>query len=125
MKILKGFVQGVKPMGTAEKPWAMVGISEVSVNRNGFEETTLHEIMVAGKQYKEGLHNAYRQHEGSEVFAPVRDEIDTYGGKPKIKHSLQGVPLLIQEAPPVLEPRPSQAEQQRPSPAPVQQAKTA
>ena len=112
MKIIRGFVQGVKPMGTAEKPWAMVGISEVSVNRNGFEETTLHEIMVAGKQYKEGLHNAYRQHEGSEVFAPVRDEIDTYSGKPKIKHSLQGVPLRLMDVP---------AQTNKPSVVPEQQ----
>lgn len=109
MKIIRGFVQGVKTKGTAEKPWAMVGISEVSVNRNGFEETTLHEIMVAGNQYKEGLHNAYRQHEGSEVFAPVRDEIDTYGGKPKIKHSFQGVPLRIMDAPASEPVRPSSA----------------
>lgn len=109
MKLIRGFVLGVVQKGNAEKPWAMVGINEVSVNRNGFEETNLIEFMVAGEQYKDGLHNAYRQHIGAEVFAPVRDEIDTYNGKSRIKHSFQGAPVRLMDCPPVQETRPAPA----------------
>lgn len=125
MKILKGFVLGVVQKGTQEKPWALVGINEISPNRNGFDETNLIEFMVAGQQYKDGLHNAYRTQIGAEVYAPYSDEIDTYNNKSRIRYSLQGAPLRLQEVMPVPELRPSQAEQQRTSPAPVQQSKSA
>jgi hypothetical protein len=115
MKILRGFVQGVVPMGSPEKPWALVGINSISKNRNGFDETDLIEFMVAGKQYKDGLHNAYRQLEGTEVFAPYSDEIDTYNGKSRIRYGLLGVPVRLQEARPVQEARPSSATQQQPA----------
>lgn len=118
MKILKGFVLGVVQKGTDQKPWAMIGINEVTKNRNGFDETNLVEFMVAGQQYKDGLHNAYRQHIGAEVYAPFSDEIDTYNGKSRVRYSLTGTPLRIQEVQPV-------QEQQRPTPAPVAAAKTA
>lgn len=103
MKILRGFVQGVVNKGTPEKPWALVGISDVSRNRNGFEETTVVEFMIAGEQFKDGLQNAYRQLQGSEVFAPYSDEIDSFNGKSRIRYQLQGVPLQLadkQPAPP-------------------------
>lgn len=103
MKILQGFVLGVVQKGTQEKPWALVGINETTKNRNGFDETNLVEFMVAGQQYKDGLHNAYRQQIGAEVFAPYSDEIDSYNGKSRIRYSLQGVPLRLQAAPPVQE----------------------
>ncbi len=100
MKILRGFVAGVNKKGTEEKPWALVGIYAVSVDRDGFQQTTLVKFMVAGQQYKDGLHNAYRQQIGAEVFAPFNDEIDTYNGKSRIRYSLQGVPLrLVEQAP--------------------------
>jgi hypothetical protein len=104
MKILKGFVLGVVPKGSQEKPWALVGINEISPNRNGFDETNLVEFMVAGQQYKDGLHNAYRQQIGAEVFAPFNDEIDTYNGKSRIRYSLQGVPLRLMDQPAVTAP---------------------
>lgn len=101
MKILRGFVAGVNKKGTEEKPWALVGINAVSVDRDGFEQTTLVKFMVAGQQYKDGLQNAYRQQIGAEVFAPYNDEIDTYNGKSRIRYSLQGVPLQLAEKAPV------------------------
>lgn len=117
MKILKGFVVGVVQKGSQEKPWAMVGINTISQNRNGFDETNLVEFMVAGQQYKDGLHNAYRTQVGAEVYAPYNDEIDTYNNKSRIRYSLQGVPLRLVEAPAV--------DQQRPAPAAVNQQQKA
>jgi len=99
MKILRGFVVGIVQKGTEQKPWCIVGMNCVSKNRNGFEETALVEFMVAGQQYKDGLHNAYRQHVGSEVFAPYSDELDEFNGKFRIRYSLQGVPLRLAELP--------------------------
>jgi hypothetical protein len=117
MKFLQGFVLGVVQKGTQEKPWALVGINEISPNRNGFDETNLVEFMVAGQQYKDGLHNAYRTQIGAEVYAPYSDEIDTYNNKSRIRYSLQGAPLRLQEVMPVLEPRPAPTA----APTPVQQ----
>ncbi|MGH9875015.1 MAG: hypothetical protein ACRD9S_21375 [Pyrinomonadaceae bacterium] len=105
MKILRGFVQGVVAKGTTEKPWALVGISDVSKNRNGFEETTIVEFMIAGQQYKDGLHNAYRSLQGSEVFAPYTDEIDSFNDKSRIRYNLQGVPMRLQDAAPAAAPK--------------------
>lgn len=99
MKILRGFVAGVAKKGTDEKPWAMVGINAVTTDRDGFEQTILVKFMVAGQQYKDGLHNAYRQQVGTEVFAPYSDEIDEFNGKHRIRYSLQGVPLRLMDAP--------------------------
>lgn len=99
MKILRGFVLGVVQKGTPEKPWAMVGVNEISQNRNGFDETNLVEFMVAGQQYKDGLHNAYRQLIGAEVFAPYRDELDSFNDKHRIRYSLLGVPVRLVDAP--------------------------
>ncbi len=109
MKILKGFVLGVVQKGTQEKPWALVGINEISPNRNGFDETNLVEFMVAGQQYKDGLHNAYRQHIGAEVFAPYADDIDSFNDKYRIRYNLQGVPLRLQDSPekPAVAPAPA------------------
>ena len=101
MKILRGFVAGVNKKGSEEKPFAMVGINAVSVDRDGFEQTTLVKFMVAGQQYKDGLQNAYRQQIGAQVFAPYSDEIDEYNGKSRIRYRLQGVPLRLMEQPEV------------------------
>lgn len=104
MKILRGFVAGVNKKGTEEKPWAMVGINAVSVDRDGFEQTILVKFMVAGQQYKDGLQNAYRQQIGAEVFAPYSDELDEFNGKTRIRYNLQGVPLRLMEQPAVTAP---------------------
>ena len=117
MKILRGFVKGVVTKGTEAKPWALVGIEAVSQDRDGFDQTHLVKFMVAGNQFKEGLHNAYRSFIGSEVFAPYSDEIDDYNGKSRIRYSLQGIPLRLQE---VTRERPAvapAAAQQQPKPA--------
>ncbi len=97
MKLLRGFVKGVVTKGTEAKPWAFVGIEEVSQDRDGFDQTHLVKFMVAGNQFKEGLQNAYRSLIGSEVFAPYSDDIDEYNGKYRIRYSLQGIPLRLQE----------------------------
>lgn len=99
MKILKGFVQGVVEKGTTEKPWALVAIDDICTNFNGFNETKVVEFMVAGKDFKNGIHNAYRAQIGAEVFAPYSDEIDSYNGKSRIRYSLTGAPIRLQEAP--------------------------
>lgn len=104
MKILRGFVAGVVKKGTDEKPWASVGINCVTKDRDGFEETKVVKFMVAGQQYKDGLHNAYRQQIGAEVFAPYSDEIDEFNGKYRIRYSLQGIPLRLMDAPPQTKP---------------------
>lgn len=104
MKILRGFVAGVVQKGTQEKPWAIVGINAISKNRNGFDETHLVEFMVAGQQYKDGLHNAYRTQIGAEVFAPYRDEIDEFNGKSRIRYSLSDIPVRLVDAPPAEKP---------------------
>lgn len=109
MKILRGFVAGVVAKGTTEKPWALVGISTVSINRNGFQETTVVEFMVAGKQYQEGLHNAYRQQIGAEVFVPFSDELDQFNGKHRIRYNLEGVPVRLQDSPSPEQSRPASA----------------
>jgi hypothetical protein len=112
MKILRGFVAGVAKKGTEEKPWAMVGINAVTTDRDGFEQTILVKFMVAGQQYKDGLHNVYRQHIGTEVFAPYSDEIDEFNGKYRIRYSLQGIPLRLMDVP---------AQTNKPSAVPEQQ----
>ena len=120
MKLLRGFVLGVVEKQGKNSKYAVVGINSISKSRSGFDESTLYEFMVAGSDFSQGLHNAYRQLEGSEVFAPYNDEIDTYNGKSRIRYSLSGAPLRLQEAP---------AQQSRPvasatsaAPAPRQQA---
>ncbi|MDH0897705.1 MULTISPECIES: hypothetical protein [unclassified Pseudomonas] len=120
MKILRGFVAGVVQKGTQEKPWAAVGINCVTVDFDGFESTQVVKFMVAGQQYKDGLHNAYRQQIGAEVFAPYRDELDEFNGKVRIRYSLMGVPLRLQDVPEApAKPAPV------PAPAPSTAAKTA
>lgn len=115
MKILQGFVQGVIEKGEGAKKYALVAINDTTKNRNGFEETAVVEFMVAGKPYQDGLHNAYRQLKGTEVYAPYSDELDSFNGKSRIRYQLQGAPLRLQEVRP----------QPAPNPAATAQAKAA
>ncbi len=109
MKILRGFVVGVIEKQGKNSKYAVVGINSVSKTRSGFDETTLFEFMVAGNDYSQGVHTAYRQHQGAEVFAPFADEIDNFNGKYRIRYSLTGAPVRIQDIP----------EQSAPKPAPT------
>lgn len=96
MQILKGTVVGVVDKGTAEKPWAIVGIQAASINRNGLVDTKLYELTVFGDNVKNGLHNAYRAIKGTEVYAPVSVEYnDRYK---EISYQLAGIPLRIEES---------------------------
>jgi hypothetical protein len=97
MKILRGYVKDVINKGTEEKPWCYVGIEAVSKDRDGFDQTTLIKFMVAGAQFKEGLQNVYRAQIGAEVFAPYNDEIDYFNNKARIRYSLAGIPLRLQD----------------------------
>ena len=117
MKILRGFVKDVINKGTDEKPWCYVGIEAISKDRDGFDQTTLVKFMVAGNQFKEGLQNAYRVLIGTEVFAPYSDEIDYFNNKARIRYSLAGIPLCLQD---VTRERPAAV-----APAASQQPKTA
>lgn len=118
-KILRGFVKGVITKGTEAKPWYLVGIESISKDRDGFESAELVKFMIAGNQAKDGLHNAYRALEGTEVFAPFTDEIDEYNGTSRIRYSLTGIPLRLAEQRPVQEARPAPAA----AAAPAAQAK--
>lgn len=98
MKIAKGFVQGVLDRGEGDKKYVIVGIGVTTPNRNGFEETKVMEFQIRGDDLKKGLHNAYRQYQGTEVYAPFSDEIDTYyKDNPRIRYLLQGPPLRLVE----------------------------
>ncbi|WP_003291996.1 hypothetical protein [Stutzerimonas stutzeri] len=98
-QIANGFVQGVVDKGEGDKAFAIIGISITKTNRNGFEETAIMEFTVRGEQFKNGLHNVYRQLKGTEVYAPYSDEIDTYyKDNPRIRYTLGGIPLRLQEA---------------------------
>lgn len=100
-RIARGFVQDVIQKGEGDKAFAIVGITVTSKNRNGFDVSELLEFSVRGEQFKGGLHNAYRQHKGAEVFAPYQDEIDTfYKDNPRIRYSLLGIPLRLAEVRP-------------------------
>lgn len=98
MKIAKGFVQDVLDRGEGDKAYAIVGLGVTTKNRNGFEVTTVMEFQVRGEDLKKGLHNAYRQYKGAEVFAPYWDEIDSYyKDNPRIRYTLQGPPVRLSE----------------------------
>lgn len=118
-RIARGFVQDVIQKGEGDKAFAIVGITVTSKNRNGFDVSELLEFSVRGEQFKAGLHNAYRQHKGAEVFAPYQDEVDTfYKDNPRIRYSLLGVPMRLVEARPEQENR-EQRQQPQGSPAPA------
>ena len=114
MKLLRGFILGVIEKQGKNAKYAVVAINSVSKSRNGFDETTLHEFMVAGNDYTQGLHNAYRQQQGAEVFAPFTDEIDTYNGVGRIRYSLNGTPVRLMDAP-AQQPKPSVVSEQKAS----------
>jgi hypothetical protein len=99
MKILHGFVQGVIDKQGDNGPYAVVGINDVSVSSSGFEETSVIEFTVAGKQFKDGLHNAFRQLKGVEVYVPYSDRINTFNNRSSIRYQLQGLPLRINQSP--------------------------
>ena len=99
MKILHGFVQGVVDKQGDNGAYAVVGINDVSVNNSGFEETTVVEFMISGKQYKDGFHNAFRQLKGVEVYVPYTDRINTFNNRSSIRYQLQGLPLRLGKLP--------------------------
>jgi hypothetical protein len=117
MKILHGFVQGVVDKQGDKGAYAVIGINDVSTNSSGFEETSVVEFMVTGKQFKDGLHNAFRQLKGVEVYVPFTDRINTFNGFSSIRYQLQGLPMRLQQAP--------AAETSRPAPAAAPAARQA
>lgn len=99
-KIVQGFVQDVLIKQGRGSTYAVVGIGVTEKTRSGFDETSVMEFMVAGSDYEKGLHSAYQARKGTEVFAPYSDEIDMYNGKGRIRYSLKGAPLRLQEQAP-------------------------
>jgi hypothetical protein len=98
MIVLQGFVQAVITKNEdvqGKNPYAVVAIDDVSTDRDGISHTTTRKIMVAGNDYKKGLHNAYRTLIGSEVYAPVRVECEIFNGKPQERYTLQGPALKL------------------------------
>lgn len=97
MKILKGYVLGVVDKGEGDKRWAIVGIKATDKDRDGFDVDTTYKLRVFGDAVKNGLHNAYRNLAGVEVYAPYNDEFDEK--YKRISYSLAGVPLALMEKP--------------------------
>ncbi|MER0903025.1 hypothetical protein AAA538_26070 [Pseudomonas aeruginosa] len=97
MKLLKGFVQDVIDKGEGDKRWAIVAIDSVSKDRDGLSITTTYKLRVFGEAVRNGLHNAYRNLKGVEVFAPFDDEFDEK--YKRISYSLAGAPLALMEKP--------------------------
>lgn len=111
MFILQGFVQNVIIKNEdvqGKNPYAVIGISDLSKDRDGFDVTILRKIMVAGNDFKKGLHNAYRTHIGSEVYAPVTVQCELFNGKPQERYTLIAPPVRLQEARPVQAAQPAQ-----------------
>ena len=99
MLLIKGHVIGVKEKGDADKRWAIVALQTTALDRDGFEITQTVKARVFGDAIKEGLHNAYRQLTGVEVYAPVTVGVnDRYA---TVDYLLAGIPLRLQEARPV------------------------
>ncbi|ASA15928.1 hypothetical protein [Pseudomonas aeruginosa] len=92
MKILKGYVLGVVDKGEGDKRWAIVGIKATDKDRDGFDVDTTYKLRVFGDAVKNGLHNAYRNLAGVEVYAPYNDEFDEK--YKRISYSLAGAPWL-------------------------------
>ncbi|HCD6014738.1 TPA: hypothetical protein NEG09_002987 [Pseudomonas aeruginosa] len=97
MKILKGYVLGVVDKGEGDKRWAIVGIKATDKDRDGFDVDTTYKLRVFGDAVKNGLHNAYRNLVGVEVYAPYNDEFDEK--YKRISYSLAGAPLALMEKP--------------------------
>ncbi|EPB6485926.1 hypothetical protein M2I89_15600 [Pseudomonas aeruginosa] len=97
MKILKGYVLGVVDKGEGDKRWAIVGIKATDKDRDGFDVDTTYKLRVFGDAVKNGLHNAYRNLAGVEVYAPYNDEFDEK--YKRISYSLAGAPLALIEKP--------------------------
>jgi len=104
MIILQGFVKNVIIKNEdvqGKNPYAVIGIDDISTDRDGFEVVVLRKIMVAGSDFKKGLHNAYRTHIGSQVFAPVAVQCELFNNKPQERYTLIGPPLRLEESRPV------------------------
>lgn len=104
MYILHGFVQSVimkNEDDSSKNTFAYVVIDDTSTDRDGVRSTVAVKIMVAGNDFKKGLHNAYRSLIGSEVFAPVNVAVELFNDKPQKRVNLMGPPLRLEETRPV------------------------
>jgi len=94
MKLIKGKVLGVADKGEGDKRWAIVAIEETSQDRDGFMVTETIKLSVFGDAIKNGVHNAYRNIVGQEVYVPFNVEGDQkYIGQ--VRYLLAGPPLKI------------------------------
>jgi len=94
-KMVRGHVVGVADKGTGDKQYAVVGVQIQSVDADGFPVTETVKLMVFGRDFKQGVHNAYRPLVGSEVFAPYRDAGDERGNG--VRYFLAGPPVQLQD----------------------------
>lgn len=99
MNIIKGTVIGVADKGEGDKQWAIVALQSTSKDRDGFDVVKTIKIRVFGEVHKGGIHNAYRQMVGVEVYAPVNAEPNNKYNT--VDYMLAGIPLRLQEARPV------------------------
>ena len=109
MLIIKGTVVGVADKGEGDKQWAIVALQSSSKDRDGFDIIKTIKIRVFGDMLKGGIHNAYRQQVGVEVYAPVNAEPNQKYNT--VDYMLAGIPLRVQEARPVQESRPASSVQ--------------
>lgn len=95
MIIVKGTVVGVVDKGEDDKRWAIIGLQTSSKDRDGLDVVNTVKVRVFGDAIKGGLHNAYRQQVGAEVYAPVTIGVnDRYN---TVEYLLAGIPLRIQD----------------------------
>lgn len=98
MRFIKGYVAGVVEKGQEGKRYAVVGIREMVKSRSGFDSETLTEIMVAGNDFKDGLHNSYRKvPPQTEIYVPVQSEAEVFNGNARVRDRITGVPVRLQE----------------------------
>jgi len=111
MHLIHGTVIGVADKGEGEKRWAIVAIQNTSKDRDGFDIVKTEKCRVFGEAVRNGLHNAYRQLVGAEVYAPVYPGVnDRYSS---IDYLLAGLPLRLQEVRPQPAPNPAATAQQK------------
>lgn len=99
MNIIKGTVIAVVDKGENDKQWAIVALSTTAKDRDGIDIVKTVKVRVFGDAHKGGMHNAYRNQVGVEVYMPVNAEANTKYNS--VDYTVAGIPLRLQEPRPV------------------------
>lgn len=95
--ILRGHVTAVVDAGQGDKQYGVVALQTTTTDNMGIPMVETIKLMVFGRDYKQGLQNAYRQLQGVEVFAPVRVAGDDRGDG--VRYFLAGLPAQLIDKP--------------------------